>query len=72
MRFVTMELLADPDIALLLYTTEPASDPEQAMTFVASWTAGRADAPAITPRSGAALPNRPQNARVPTAPLDTC
>ncbi len=36
MRFVTMELLADPDIALLLYTTEPASDPEQTMTFVAS------------------------------------
>jgi hypothetical protein len=32
MRFVTMELLADPDIALLLYTTEP----EQALTFVAS------------------------------------
>jgi hypothetical protein len=36
MRFVTMEMLADPDIALLLDTTEPASDPEQALTFVAS------------------------------------
>jgi hypothetical protein len=35
-----MELPADPGLALLLYTAEPGSKTEQALTFLASWAAG--------------------------------
>jgi hypothetical protein len=34
-----MELPADPGLALLLYTAEPGSETEQALTFLASWAA---------------------------------
>jgi transcriptional regulator with XRE-family HTH domain len=37
LRFETMELPADPGLALLLYTAEPDSQTEQALTFLASW-----------------------------------
>jgi hypothetical protein len=40
MRFETMELPADPGLALLLYTAEPGSETEQALTFLASWATG--------------------------------
>ena len=40
LRFETMELPADPGLALLLYTAEPGSETEQALTFLASWAAG--------------------------------
>jgi hypothetical protein len=39
LRFETMELPADPGLALLLYTAEPGSETEQALTFLASWAA---------------------------------
>ena len=35
--FETMELPADPGLALLLYTAEPGSQTEQALTFLTSW-----------------------------------
>jgi transcriptional regulator with XRE-family HTH domain len=44
LRFETMELPADPGLALLLYTAEPGSQSEQALTFLASWAADRAAA----------------------------
>ena len=44
LRFETMELPADPGLALLIYTAEPASPTEQALTFLASWAADRAAA----------------------------
>jgi hypothetical protein len=34
-----MELPADPGLALLLYTAEPGSATEQALTFLGSWAA---------------------------------
>jgi transcriptional regulator with XRE-family HTH domain len=37
LRFETMELPADPGLALLLYTAEPGSETEQALAFLASW-----------------------------------
>ena len=40
-----MELPADPGLALLLYTAEPGSETEQALTFLASWAAAQ-DQPA--------------------------
>ncbi len=40
LRFETMELPADPGLALLLYTAEPGSESEQALTFLASWATG--------------------------------
>jgi transcriptional regulator with XRE-family HTH domain len=43
LRFETMELPADPGLALLLYTAEPGSQTEQALTFLASWAAGHAE-----------------------------
>jgi hypothetical protein len=43
LRFETLELPADPGLALLLYTAEPGSQTEQAVTFLASWAAGRAE-----------------------------
>jgi hypothetical protein len=45
LRFETMELPADPGLALLLYTAEPGSETEQALTFLASWAAAQ-DQPA--------------------------
>lgn len=39
LRFETMELPADRGLALLLYTAEPGSGTEQALTFLASWAA---------------------------------
>jgi hypothetical protein len=44
LRFETMELPADPGLALLLYTPEPNSETEQALTFLASWAGGNASA----------------------------
>lgn len=44
LRFETMELPADPGLALLLYTAEAGSQTEQALTFLASWAAGHAAA----------------------------
>jgi transcriptional regulator with XRE-family HTH domain len=41
LRFETMELPADPGLALLLYTAEPGSETEQALTFLASWAAAQ-------------------------------
>jgi transcriptional regulator with XRE-family HTH domain len=41
LRFETMELPADPGLALLLYTAEPGSESEQALTFLASWAAAQ-------------------------------
>jgi hypothetical protein len=37
LRFETTELPADPGLALLLYTAEPGSPTEHALTFLASW-----------------------------------
>jgi hypothetical protein len=54
LRFETMELPADPGLALLLYTPEPNSETEQALTFLASWAGGNASAEqprATNPRS---------------------
>jgi PAS domain-containing protein len=54
LRFETMELPADPGLALLLYTAEPGSETEQALTFLGSWATGNArpeQAQATTPRS---------------------
>jgi hypothetical protein len=45
LRFETMELPADPGLALLLYTAEPGSETEQALTFLGSWAASQ-DQPA--------------------------
>jgi transcriptional regulator with XRE-family HTH domain len=45
LRFETMELPADPGLALLLYTAEPGSETDQALTFLASWAAAQ-DQPA--------------------------
>jgi transcriptional regulator with XRE-family HTH domain len=50
LRFETMELPADPGLALLLYTAEPGSETEQALTFLASWAATQ-DQPAPAPDS---------------------
>ena len=49
LRFETMELPADPGLALLIYTAEPGSATEQALTFLASWADG--NAPAQRPQS---------------------
>jgi hypothetical protein len=35
---------ADPGLTLLLYTAEPGSETEQALTFLASWATGNARA----------------------------
>ena len=43
LRFETMELPADPGLALLLYTAEPGSQTEQALAFLTSWAAGHVD-----------------------------
>jgi transcriptional regulator with XRE-family HTH domain len=54
LRFETMELPADPGLALLLYTAEPDSETEQALTFLSSWASGNASidqVQATTPRS---------------------
>ena len=48
LRFETMELPADPRLALLLYTAEPGSETEQALTFRASSAAAQ-DHPAPVP-----------------------
>jgi MmyB-like transcription regulator ligand binding domain len=45
LRIETMELPADPGLALLLYTAEPGSASEQALTLLASWAAAQ-DQPA--------------------------
>jgi transcriptional regulator with XRE-family HTH domain len=44
LRFETLELPADPGLALLLYTAEPGSETEQALTFLASWATGNVEA----------------------------
>jgi transcriptional regulator with XRE-family HTH domain len=44
LRFETMELPADPGLTLLIYTAEPGTQTEQALTFLASWAAGHAAA----------------------------
>lgn len=54
LRFQTMELPADPGLALLLYTAEPGSATEQALTFLASW----ADDHAATERPQSPTPRR--------------
>jgi hypothetical protein len=53
LRFETMELPADPGLALLLYTAEPDSPTEQALRFLDSWASGNAqpDPAAPTPRT---------------------
>jgi hypothetical protein len=54
LQFETMELPADPGLALLLYTAEPDSETEQALTFLSSWASGNASidqVQATTPRS---------------------
>jgi hypothetical protein len=45
LRFETMQLPADPGLALLLYTAEPDSETDQALTFLASWAT--ANTPAV-------------------------
>lgn len=42
LRFETMELPADPGLALLIYTAEPGSETEQALTFLSSWATDEA------------------------------
>jgi hypothetical protein len=34
-----MELVADPGLTMFVYTTEPGSKSEQALSLLASWTA---------------------------------
>ena len=49
LRFETMQLPADPGLALLLYTTEPGSQTEHALTFLASWATSNAQAEQAQP-----------------------
>lgn len=53
LRFETMQLPADPGLAVLIYTAEPQSHTEQALTFLASWatnTFSAEQSPNTTPR----------------------
>ena len=49
LRFETMELPADAGLVLLLYTAEPGSQTEQALTFLTSWAPAHTGAEPQTP-----------------------
>ena len=58
--YEAMELLADPELTMFVYTTEPGSKSEQAMNLLASWTA--TPDREITGAAHEAKPRRPSRA----------